>query len=562
MTFDNKNIDYSLITTLLKNRGYSDTEIDHVLYAKFLSVRSPNKLHNAESAAKLIKQYCDNNFSYIYIYADYDVDGLTSGYIIKDVLDKKSTGKVELLFPNRSDGYGLNLKTCQDIIDKHKDTNTPVLIITVDNGITCVDQINLLKENNIEALVLDHHESKETVPDCLIVDAHGPDKDESNYHLCGCEVVYKVCQVLTSLYDEYNMMRYLPFVALGILADMMELTEENIALVRYGIDIINTGKTISTGLNQLIDYCGLTNNVYPNDLKFDIIPKLNACGRMNNIQLAYKLLITKDETECDEIINEIVDLNDTRKDLTKSAKQLIKDKIESYPTNWLDQHTFSIILDKKYSGICGIVATQAIQEYELLPIAFAVTETEDNLFIGSIRINDKYVCLDAQEILNQELEKGIISFFGGHKYAAGFAIPLDSKKLETFINDLDSYTINQFSNYDDSCVQQSNDLTYDAEISYDNFSEEFYKTYAFIPLDTDPVFCIKDVYCLSSHCSRNNPLNIEYKFVKNNQIKDIWIWNEKDKKINKTKVNLYGNIVPDFRNRNKYTMKIKNIIKC
>ena len=250
----------------------------------------------------------------------------------------------------------------------------------------------------------------------------------------------------------------------------------------------------------------MTNNVYPNDLKFDIIPKLNACGRMNNIQLAYKLLITKDETECDEIINEIVDLNDMRKDLTKSAKTLIKDKIESYPINWLDQHTFSILLDKEYSGICGIVATQAIQEYELLPIAFAVTETEDNLFVGSIRINDKYACLDAQEILNQELKKGIISFFGGHKYAAGFAIPSDNENLETFINDLDFYIINQISNHNDSCVQQPDELSYDAEITYDDFNDEFYKSYAFIPFDNDPVFCLKDIYCLNSHCSKNNPL--------------------------------------------------------
>lgn len=553
---------YKLADTLLANRGYTEEERQHILLEPYKSIQNPYKLKNAESAAKLIKTFCDNHNSEIYVFADYDVDGLTSGFIMGDVLNKLSKGYVSVLFPNRSDGYGLNFYTCQKIVE-HKSEDDNILVITVDNGITCVEQVKYLKDNGIQVIVLDHHESKDIVPDCLIVDAHGPDKDPAHYHLCGCSIVFKVCQILMDLYNKYDMLDYTPFVALGTLADMMDLTEENISLIRYGIDYMNSDDIKKwKGLYWLIDYCGLNDRVYPNSLKFDIIPKLNACGRMNNIELAYSLFTAESDSECERITNTIAELNDKRKELTKSAKTLVHDAIYARSDEWFDDHVFYLALQPEYSGICGVIATQAFQEHERLPVSFVIAQNSD-VYTGSIRINDIYPFLDSQELLNQELSVGTINFFGGHKCAAGFSMPANENNLNNFVIHINEYIKNKFNEYvsGNSPVSTDNSIYYDTEITYNDFCESFYKSYAFIPFKDEPVFYWKDVYCMSSHTSKSNPLNIEYKFVKDSRIKDIWVWGEKDKNIDKQTVGLLGNIVPDFRNRNRYTMDIQDIVR-
>lgn len=552
---------YKLLNTLLSNRGYSEKERKHIIYEPYNSINNPYELYNADKAANLIKAYCEDKNSEIYVFADYDVDGLTSGFILGDVLNNISQGYSTVLFPNRCDGYGLNMDTCQQIV-YHKKEKDNILVITVDNGITCIEQIKYLKDNNIEVIVLDHHESKEIVPDCLIVDAHGNHKDPDYYHLCGCGVVFKVCQILLSLYNNFDTEKYTPFVALGTLADMMDLTEENIAYIRYGIDYMNSDKIKNwIGLYSIIDYCGLSGNVYPINLKFDVIPKLNACGRMNNIQLAYSLLTAESESAAEDIVNEIVDLNDKRKDLTKESVKFINAEIdknqglESY-TNYYNNHCFSLLLDKEYSGICGVVATQAINLCNS-PISFVSVQTGEDTYSGSIRIADYATSyLDAQEILNQELQNNTILFFGGHKAAAGFSVSIDN--YEKFVEDVNKYIQDKQNNIYIEDTRES-EIAYDTDIEIKDLNKDFYDSYAFIPFKDEPVFRLKDMYCVSSHCSKNNSLNIEYKFAKNNEFLNVWIWNQPDKNIDKKTIDIFGNVVQDFRNRKRYTLNIKDV---
>lgn len=547
-----------LITTILNNRGYSEKSINNILYAPYKSIISPYKLYNAKNAAKLLKQYCSEDCD-IYIYADYDVDGLTSGYILYNVLKEISDGNVYVHFPNRIDGYGLTMTYCNEIVASHKHFPNKVLVVTVDNGITCAEQIKFLKDNNIETLILDHHESKDIVPDCLIVDPHGPNKDSDNYHLCGCGVVFKVCQILLSMHEMYNIQEYLPFVALGTLADMVPMNEENIALTRYGIEIMSSNShTKSIGLNHLLEYHGLTDTIYPINLKFDIIPKLNACGRMNNIYLAYQLLDTKVPYIADYLVNQVVELNDQRKLLSKEINGKIDKVLNETTKDYYLTKSFGIILDSKYSGICGVAAAQGIEKLHT-PIAFAISQINENTYTGSIRVANEYEYLDLQEVLQVALDKKIIMYFGGHKFAAGFSMQVDDARTQytAFIILLDNYIRDKIK---DSNIQLSADIKYDTTIVFNNLNADFYDSYAYMPLNDDPLFCVSDVKCISHHSSKNNANNIEYKFQdKNKTYKDIWIWNTPEYAIDNKQVTIYGTIVQDFRNKSRYTMDIQTI---
>ncbi len=559
------NANYTLATQLLKNRNYTDSEIYNILYKPSNSINSPYLLHNAKAAAKLLSTFCDNPNSMIYIYGDYDVDGITSTYVLLSALQTITKGKVQAILPNRIDGYGLNMSMCEHIANNQID-NENILVVTVDNGITCVAQIAYLKAHNIKALVLDHHEAKANVPDCLIVDPHGHDADESNYHLCGCGVVFKVAQILLAMYDNYTMMSYTPFVALGILADMVDMTEENMALVKYGIDIMKSSdKTKSLGLNALLEYCGLNDKIYPIDLKFKIIPMLNACGRMNQTATAFHLLSYQCVDDIDNIVNSVVKLNDERKKLSKEANDLINKNIQSKETSYYQDKAFGITLYEKFSGICGIAASQAIEKCNA-PIAFALSYIDNNMYTGSIRVNDRYDNLDLQEVLQQSLDMKHIEYFGGHKSAAGFTIAMVneySQEYQAFVDDINNYLKYKLEHGGFSTIDNSDAITigntYDLEISLKDFNEEFYASYAFLPLKDEPVFCLNNAKCISHHVSKNNPNNIEYKFKINNCYQDIWIWNEPNKYIDNKTVSLYGSIMPDFRNRSRYTMNIQKI---
>ena len=543
-----------ILETLLRNRGYSEIEIDHIIYHKEQSIKDPLLLPNAYEAAVLLKKYCDKD-SEIHIFADYDVDGLTSGIIIHNILETYSKGYVSLTFPTRQEGYGMNMDWCKKIVANSNIFEHEVLVVTVDNGIACMEQIDYLQKNGIEVLVLDHHEAKETVPDCLIVDPHGAIKTEEYYHLAGCGVTFKVCQILAALYGNYDMEEYTQYVALGTLADVMELTEENIALIQYGIDIMNQKNECrcNIGLYWLLDYCGLTGCVTPKDLQFDIIPKLNACGRLETIDVAYSLLDAKTKGDVNEAINHIANIDETRKDLTKSAQKLIEQQFAA--GGYAMDIPFIMVLPQEYSGMCGAIASKAI-EATGCPASFIFTQTTPITFTGSGRSGHNQI--DLQDVLNHELDDNNIMFFGGHKMAAGLTLMVD--QYDTFSSSVSDYICNIYEHILlDPSEDKDEKQKYDIEIDFMDIDKDLYNKYSHIPFRESPIFKVNGVICTEAKASKNNDKNIEYHFVKNNNLKKIWVWGQPKKNIVRKTVTLYGNIEKDFRNKTQYTMRIENI---
>ena len=189
---------------------------------------NPRKIFGAESVAKEIVNFLKQK-KFFYVYADYDVDGMTSGYIITEYL-RSLNAKVEVIFPNRSEGYGINLQFCEKIINRPN-----AVVITVDNGITKVDEVRFLNENKIPVIVTDHHQPSEKLPECLVCDAFA-DKESAGKHLCGAGIIWKVICLVDELLKSENYFfsakykspeNFIPYVAIGTIGDIMPLTAEN-----------------------------------------------------------------------------------------------------------------------------------------------------------------------------------------------------------------------------------------------------------------------------------------------------------------------------------------------
>ena len=303
---------------LLNNNITTKEQINSLLNNINSSIISPYKLHNAEKAADLIYTYLNNKDAYIFIYADYDCDGISSGYICYSILNDLGHCYIELKYPNRTDGYGLNMEYCDYIINNYKDKE--VLVITVDNGITKRNEIDKLLKANINVLVTDHHESiKEELPNCLIVNpCNREEEQEYDYsYLCGCGVIFKVCEILQHKYNKDTMLEYTPYLAIATLADVMPLSNENIAFIQYGLDIINSNKC-PLGIKAIMDIQDI-NYLTANDILWTLAPMINACGRLNNTELGSKLFFLDEIATPKEIANKIIKVNESRKNKSKST---------------------------------------------------------------------------------------------------------------------------------------------------------------------------------------------------------------------------------------------------
>ena len=423
-----------LLATLLINREldkYTD-----IINAPQNFLIDPTKLTNAQKAANLINKYVRNRNAYVYVFADYDVDGLTAGYTMTSALREVSTCQsVSVKFPDREEGYGLNLQWCKKIVEQHTDEETgkvldDVLVITVDNGITKVSEVEYLKQNNIEVVITDHHPSKDVVPNCIVVDPHNNtiEQDDTFKHLCGCGVAFKVAQLVQELNGVNNMYNYFPFLALSTISDVMPMHTENLAFLQYGLDIMNS-KDCPLGIAELkrqesIDIVTTTT------IGWTIAPMLNACGRMGDIELASKLFFTDNEPVQD-IVSKIKSVNDKRKSITKRAtNELLK-------TPNIDTDKVFIMNTTKYpGGVLGIIAGKATEIFNKPSIIVTPVDKEKKYLHGSARSANNIDLIPLMKVLKEE---GLIIEYGGHAEAVGIQFSAD--KIDAIQNRLNELIV-------------------------------------------------------------------------------------------------------------------------
>ena len=515
-TMNKHNSEEELIKRVLINRGYDIEIIDALLnvgYSQELPMY--NDLTNVNVGADIIESHIANG-SNIFIFGDYDSDGVNSSYILSDainqiIFNEDSAATISVKLPERTEGYGLNINWCKSIVE-NKDNDT--LVITVDNGIAQEREVAYLLENGIDVLITDHHQPNGHTPkDVFIIDAFHNNDDENNKGLCGAGVAFKLAMTLLDRYELSNRdelyYKYLIHVAIATITDSMPMTIENIKYVYNGIELLKDGYG-STAIDYYRTFNSNTDLV-PKDIAFSLGPQINSCGRMNNTGLALDYLFA-DEDDVEDLYNALVNTNDERKAKTKKALEIAEEMIN------IKEPVIAIQLGE-VEGIAGIIASNLSDKYSRCSIVFSQI---DNVLVGSAR-SDGYINL--LSVLKQiEYESDYIVKLGGHANACGITIKQSAfDEFKKAINEKVFHII--ASNPVETKTTDMNivvdDIITVADLNKDN-CEAIRPLYFFT--ESTPVFAIKDVTINKVKYSGNNPNNVQF-FISDKHGKfDFWTW--------------------------------------
>lgn len=398
-----------IMAKLLVSRNIEFDEIDNFLNGTLDNLNDPYEIKDMDKLVDRIDRAIKDKEK-ICIYGDYDVDGITSITIMYQFLTKLGADVMYYLPDRLIEGYGINNNALDEI--KRKNVS---LIVTVDCGITAVEEVEHAKEIGLDICITDHHECAEILPDALAI--VNPKRKDDNYSfkmLAGVGVAFKCLVAIAKKYnlDESEYLRYLDIVSIGTISDIVPLVGENRIISKYGLKMME--KTENIGLKallKLVNYKEIDSMM----VSFGMAPRINACGRMGNASAAVKLLLEKDERTAERIALELDNLNQERKDVESVIFEEALDTIEK---NHLDKKN-SIVLYKNswHNGVIGIVASRLVNMY-YKPVILLTKE--HGLIRGSGRCPAGFSIYDA---LTECKDK--VTQFGGHELAAGLSLEED-----------------------------------------------------------------------------------------------------------------------------------------
>ena len=396
-----------LVAVILAARGITTMENALPLLSDDIAkIHDPFLLRDMDKAVNRIMQAVEND-EHVVIFGDYDVDGMTSSCIMHEFLTSLGLN-CEVYIPGRLDeGYGLNIPAINCFYEKGVS-----LIVTVDCGITAVEETLHAKELGIDVVITDHHECKAELPDAVaVIDPKREDCTYPNRNLAGVGVAFKVICALAGANRLNEMLeKYTELVALGTIADVVSVCGENRTLLKIGMERL--AKTKRPGLLHLFKETGLdSKRLTTGAIGFSIAPRLNAAGRMGCPDLSVKLLATTDPKEASSIAEELCNLNNERRNLVTSIFDEASEILEKTKVPG------PIILAKRgwYQGVMGIVAARIAEMHMLPTIMICIDET--GIGRGSCR---SFGCFQLYSAL--ESCSDLLVNFGGHEMAAGLTI--------------------------------------------------------------------------------------------------------------------------------------------
>lgn len=502
-----------ICASLLYNRGYKDADAARdFLSFNDIVMHSPLLLADVEAAVERIKAAIENSEK-IAVFGDYDVDGVTSVTMLYTYLNELGAD-VGYYIPSRmNEGYGVSKNALKHLADIGVS-----LVITVDTGITAVEETEYARELGIDMVITDHHECQEVIPDAVaVVNPHRSDCSYPFKSLAGVGVIFKViCAFeILNFYDRDReaeavrsiYYRFADLAAIGTIADVMPLVDESRIIVKLGLAMIE--KTQRVGLLALMEAASLGSNPnvrpvvgdkYPKSTKprkinstyigFTIAPRINAAGRISSASLAVELLLSDNAENAAPLAHELCEINYTRQlEENKIAESACK-KIES-ELDLNDQKVIVVADDEWLQGVVGIVASKVTEKYGLPSIlvtfdgAFGGTISGLDVGRGSGRSIRGFNLVEALSYSKDTLVK-----FGGHEGAAGLSVR--RKDLDAFRKKINEYA---------SRVLSDEDLYYriDAERELDfsdltlNLAKEISKLEPFGNSNNVPNFIIKGV---------------------------------------------------------------------
>ncbi|NLJ88850.1 MAG: single-stranded-DNA-specific exonuclease RecJ [Epulopiscium sp.] len=408
---------------VLRNRGIDNiNDMISFLNPDYSRLYNPFLLKDMDKAVNRILSALENKEKII-IYGDYDVDGITSTSILFLFL-KENGAIVDYYIPNRmEEGYGLNLEAINKIKDKGTD-----LIITVDTGITAVNEVALAKELGMDVIITDHHECQAEVPQAYAV--IDPKQEDCSYPfklLAGVGVSFKLIQALAKkLNNENSICKYMDIVSVGTVADIVPLIDENRILVKKGFEDIPNTQNI--GLDALLKVSGYKGGPVTTGLiGFALGPRLNASGRIGDAKRGIELLITNDKEKAKMIADE---LNEENKNRQAMEQEIFNEAISLIEKEFDIKNTKVIVIAGEgwHQGVIGIVASKIVEKYYRPTILLTI---EDGIAKGSARSVEGFNIFEALCESSQFLTK-----FGGHEMAAGLTIAIENiKDFRIFINE-------------------------------------------------------------------------------------------------------------------------------
>lgn len=402
-----KNIN-SIIIEILKQKGIKEKEeIDEFLSTKPTKTYDPFLLKDMKESVKKIKYAMENNKK-ILVYGDYDVDGITSTALLIGFLSE-IYDNINYYIPNRKkDGYGLNNEVVHSLVEEGMD-----LLITVDCGITALEEVDTLRSLGVDVIITDHHSQGDDLPNSLVINPKRRDCSYPFKELCGCAVAFKLTQALQRdlELDKRLLNKNLDLVALATVSDMVPLIDENRTLLKYGLNILR--KTNRIGLNTLIESINIKKeDINTGNIGFIIGPHFNAGGRVDDGKLGVDLLLTKNKIKAKEISEFLIDCNERRQSLQEEGIEKCVSIIEK---NYLDDDFLIIKEDGLHEGVVGIIAGRIKEKY-YKPV-IVLTLGEGGIYKGSGRSIDGFNIYEELSSFKDLFEK-----FGGHTNACGLSI--------------------------------------------------------------------------------------------------------------------------------------------
>ena len=402
------------IAKILNARNITDmTVVKKYFSDEYEEGYDPFLMHDMQKAVDRINEAIENEEK-ILVYGDYDADGITSTVLLVETLISMGAN-VSSYIPNRfEEGYGPNKEAFTKIINSGIS-----LIITVDNGIAGVEEVDLANELGCDVIVTDHHKIQDTMPNAYaIIHPEHPDGNYPFKKLAGVGVAFKLAHALLEIFPDF----LLDLVAIGTIADMVSITDENRIFVKQGLELLN--EDLRIGLKMLLELSSIDTKIDEQTVGFYIAPKLNSIGRMDSAKLGLTFLMAEDPVTAKSLAEQIEQYNIERKKVTED---IVKDVINKIETSDKKEKNVIMVSGEYHEGVLGIVASNIVERYQK-PV-FIMNE-KDGVLKGSARsIFDFNIYVAMNKISDLFLA------FGGHTLAAGFSFDASNfDKIEGFLD--------------------------------------------------------------------------------------------------------------------------------
>ena len=396
-----------LLSCLLAARGVSSPEEAAALLDRERELsHSPCLMKDMDKAVARIRRALADG-ERVAVFGDYDVDGITSTVLLVDYLRSRGADCLKYIPRRIEDGYGLGKDALRALHDKGV-----TLVITVDCGITGVEEARYAREIGLDLVITDHHECREILPDAAaVVDPRRPDCPYPFKHLAGVGVALKLVLALDEQREKALFARYCTLAAIGTVADVMPMTGENRTIVYRGLESI--GSTDFLGLRALLRETGLADReISSTQIGFVLAPRINAAGRMGEAELAADLLLTADPARAEILARELCGLNRERQAVEQEIFAQAVEQIEFLPAG--ERSALVLSSDSWHQGVVGIVASRLSEKYSCPSF---MIHLQNGVGKGSCRSYGGFNLFAALESCQD-----LLVDFGGHELAAGFNI--------------------------------------------------------------------------------------------------------------------------------------------